>query len=72
MKLEEKLELLETMLELDEGTLTVEMKLADIEEWDSFSKLYLVSWVKKNMQERLTVKQVNEFLTVEDICNYIH
>ena len=40
MTLQEKLEVLEDVLELDEGTLNVEDSLEDIEEWDSMSKLY--------------------------------
>lgn len=71
MEIKGKLELLETILEVDEGSLSVEMELADIEEWDSLSKLYLVSWVMKNMQERLSLKQIEEFVTIGDICNYI-
>lgn len=47
MTLQGKLELLEEILEADEGTLKVEDRLEDIEEWDSMSKLYLVSYVKK-------------------------
>ena len=55
MTVQEKLEVLEDILELDEGTLKVEDSLEDIDEWDSMSKLYLVTYVKKEMQKRLTV-----------------
>ena len=51
MTLQEKLEVLEDVLELDEGTLNVEDSLEDIEEWDSMSKLYLVTYVKKEMKK---------------------
>ena len=56
MTVQEKLEVLEDILELDEGTLKVEDSLEDIDEWDSMSKLYLVTYVKKEMQKRLTVR----------------
>ena len=58
MTLQGKLELLEEILEADEGTLKVEDRLEDIDEWDSMSKLYLVSYVKKEMNKRLTVDEI--------------
>ena len=71
MTLQEKLEVLEDVLELDEGTLNVEDSLEDIEEWDSMSKLYLVTYVKKEMKKRLTVDEIKNFKTVQDICDYL-
>ena len=68
MTVQEKLEVLEDILELDEGTLKVEDSLEDIDEWDSMSKLYLVTYVKKEMQKRLTVDEIKNFETVQDIC----
>ena len=62
MTVQEKLEVLEDILELDEGTLKVE---------DSLSKLYLVTYVKKEMQKRLTVDEIKNFETVQDICDYL-
>ena len=71
MTVQEKLEVLEDILELDEGTLKVEDSLEDIDEWDSMSKLYLVTYVKKEMQKRLTVDEIKNFETVQDICDYL-
>lgn len=71
MDLKEKLEILEEIFEMDEGTLKEDMRLEDLEEWDSMSKLYLVTYVKKNMKKRLTVDEVKEFVTVKDICDYL-
>ena len=71
MTLQGKLELLEEILEADEGTLKVEDRLEDIDEWDSMSKLYLVSYVKKEMTKRLTVDEIKNFKTVQDICDYL-
>lgn len=71
MDLKEKLEILEEIFEMDEGTLKEDMVLEDIEEWDSMSKLYLVTYVKKNMKKRLTVDEVKAFVTVKDICDYL-
>lgn len=66
-----KLETLEEILEMDEGTLKVDMVLDEIEEWDSMSKLYLVTYVKKNLKRRLTVDEIKQFVTVKDICDYL-
>ncbi len=71
MNLEEKLQVLEEIMELDEDTLKPEMELEVIEEWDSMSKLYLVSYVKKNLQKRLSVEEIKGFKTVQDICDYL-
>ena len=71
MTLQGKLELLEEILEADEGTLKVEDCLEDIDEWDSMSKLYLVSYVKKETNKRLTVDEIKNFKTVQDICDYL-
>lgn len=71
MTFEEKLNLLEEMMELEENTLSGKENLEDIDEWDSMSKLYLVSWVKKNMKKTLTIEEIKQFSTVNDICNYI-
>ena len=71
MTVQEKLEVLEDILELDEGTLKVVDSLEDIVEWDSMSKLYLVTYVKKEMQKRLTVDEIKNFETVQDICDYL-
>ena len=59
MTVQEKLEVLEDILEMDEGTLKVEDSLEDIDEWDSMSKLYLVTYVKKEMVERPKEKLPN-------------
>lgn len=71
MSLQEKLNVLEEILELDENTLSGTERLEDIEEWDSLSKLYLVSWVKKSMKKRLTIEEIKNFETVNDICEYL-
>lgn len=63
----EKLE--EDVLELDEGTLESGTVLADLEEWDSLSKLSLMALAKKDYGKTLTAQQIREFVTVEDICN---
>lgn len=71
MNEQEKIELLEEMMELDEGVLELGTVLEEIDEYDSFFKLYLVTYAKKEMGKRLTVAEIEEFKTVKDICDYL-
>lgn len=71
MTVENKVQLIEEMMELEKGELTPDTVLEDVAEYDSFFKLYLVTYVKKNMHKRLTVAEIEKFKTVQDICDYI-
>lgn len=69
MDIKEKLELLEEVMDVDEGSLSVEMSLDDIEEWDSLSALALTVEVLKRFGLKLSTDMIKEFKTVQDICN---
>lgn len=68
---EEKLHLLEEVLELDEDTLTPEAALADIEEYDSMSKLSLIVMIDDECHKKLTGEQLREFVTVQDVLDFM-
>ena len=68
---EEKLHLIEDVLELDENTLTPEMALADIEEYDSMSKLSLIVMIDDECNKKLTGEQLREFVTIQDILDFM-
>ena len=70
MSLEEKLELLEDIMDYDDA-LKPEMVLADLEEWDSLSTLALASKVRELYGTNLTSDQILQFETVQDICDYL-
>lgn len=70
MSLEEKLELLEDIMDYDDA-LKPEMVLADLEEWDSLSTLALAAKVRELYGTNLTSDQILQFETVQDICNYL-
>lgn len=70
MSLEEKLELLEEIMDY-EDSLGVDMVLSDLEEWDSLSTLALVAKVKELYGENLTNDEIQNFITVKDICDYL-
>ena len=71
MTQEEKLELLEEVLDMDEEDIDVTMNLEEMDEWDSLSKLGLMAEVKTRLNKRLTVEEVQKFKTVQDIIDYL-
>ena len=70
MSLEEKLELLEEIMDYVDS-LGVDMVLSDLEEWDSLSTLALAAKVKELYGENLTNDEIQNFKTVKDICDYL-
>ncbi len=70
MSLEEKLELLEEIMDY-EDSLGVDMVLSDLEEWDSLSTLALAAKVRELYGENLTNDEIQNFKTVKDICDYL-
>ncbi len=70
--MEEKvIEMLEEILELDEGELTMDTDLSEVEERDSISKLALMAEIKKNWKKNLTVDEIKKFQQVKDICEFL-
>lgn len=70
MTIEEKIAMLEEIMDLDEGTLSVDDRLNDYEEWDSLSKLSLIVEAKKRLNKVLDTDIIAAFTTVQDICDY--
>lgn len=70
VSLEEKLELLEEIMDY-EDSLEVDMVLSNLEEWDSLSTLALAAKVKELYGENLTNDEIQNFKTVKDICDYL-
>lgn len=65
----EKLNLLEETLEMDEGTLALDMNLADVDEYDSMAKLSIIVMMEDEFGVKLTGDDVKAFVTVGDIVN---
>ena len=70
MKIEEKIAVLEDMLELENGTLTVETKLSTVDEFDSMAKLSLIVISDEEFGKKLTGEQLREFKTIGDILTF--
>lgn len=71
MTQEEKIALLEDMLELDGGSLNPEMELSEIEEYDSMAKLSLIVLMDDEFGKKLTGEQIRDFNTVQDILDFM-
>lgn len=71
MTKEEKIALIEEIMDLDEGTLTEDSILADFEEWDSLSKLSLIAEAKQNFGIILGTKEISSFEIVGDIVAFL-
>lgn len=71
MTTEEKIAMLEDVMDLDEGTLTLDSVLDDFEEWDSLSKLSLIAEAKQQFGLVLKAETLRSFKTVKDVCDYL-
>ena len=71
MTTEEKIALLEDMLELDNDSLNPETVLADIDEYDSMAKLSLIVLMDDECGKKLTGEQIRDFKTVQDILDFM-
>ena len=71
MTQEEKIALLEDMLELDGGSLKPETELSNIDEYDSMAKLSLIVLMDDECGKKLTGEQIREFKTVQDILDFM-
>ena len=71
MSIEEKIAMLEEIMDLDEGTLCVDSVLDDYDEWDSLSKLSLIAEAKKEFGIALGADTIRTFETVKDICDFL-
>ena len=63
----EKLALLEDMMCLDEGDLTADMLLEDVEGWDSMAKLSLIVLIDDEFGKVITADQTKQLNSVQDI-----
>ena len=68
----EKLALLEDMLELEEGDLTLETLLDDVDEYDSMAKLSLIVLMEDEFGVKLTSDIIKGFETVGDIVDLMN
>lgn len=71
MSQKEKLAMLEEMMELESGELSVDMHLSEIGEYNSMAKLSLIVLMSDEFSKKLTNEQIKAFKTVQDILDYM-
>lgn len=71
MSMEEKLAMLEEVMELEEGELKADMLLSDIEEYNSMAKLSLIVMMSDEFSKKLTNEQIKKFTIVQDILDFM-
>ncbi len=63
----EKMALLEDLFEVEEGDITPDTNLSDIEEYDSMTKLSLIVMMEDEFGVKLDSATIKSFVTVGDI-----
>lgn len=71
MELKEKLALLEETIDTEEGSLTPETLLSDVDEWDSIAALSLIVMLDEEFEKTITGAEIRALVTVNDILAYM-
>lgn len=71
MSIEEKIAMLEDIMELEEGTLTVEMELKELDEWDSIAAISYIALLDEKFNRSISASTINSFKTVKDALSYM-
>lgn len=71
MELKEKLTLIEETLDVDEGSISPETELADVDEWDSIAALSLIVMLDEEFDKTITGDEIRALVTVNDILAYM-
>lgn len=67
MEIKEKLEELEEILDVEEGTLSEDTQLDTLDAWDSITRLSLLIYFEEEVGKTLTGDEIKAFKTVKDI-----
>ena len=71
MNLQEKLTLIEEVLDVEKGSLTPETLLAEVDEWDSIAALSLVVMLDEKFEKTVSGVQIKALASVNDILDYM-
>lgn len=69
METSKKIALLEEMLEVDAGTITSDMSLDDIGEWDSMAALSFIVLMDEEFGKEINGEDIKKLKTVQDLLN---
>ena len=72
MNLQEKLTLIEEVLDVAEDSLTPETLLAEVDEWDSIAALSLIVMLDEKFEKTVSRAQIKALESVNDILAYMN
>ena len=67
--MDEKVKKLEELFEMQDGTLRHDMKLEELEEWDSMTRLSLIVMMEDDYGKKIKRSEVMGYVTVQDILD---
>lgn len=68
---QEKISILEEMMELEKGTLHENDLLSDIIEWNSLAKLSFIAIMDETFGKKVSADEMKQFKSVKDILNFM-
>lgn len=71
MELKEKLALIEEALDVEEGTLSPDTVLDEVDEWDSIAALSLIVMLDEQFERTVSGEQIKALVTIQDILSYM-
>lgn len=71
MTKQEKIRIIEEMMELGEGILEEGTVLKDLEEWNSLAKLSLIAILDEQFGRKISADEIKALKTVQDILQYM-
>ena len=71
MTKQEKIRIIEEMMELGEGILEEGTVLKDLEEWNSLAKLSLIAILDEQFSRKISADEIKALKTVQDILQYM-
>ncbi len=69
MDIKEKIAKIEELLDVDEGTLTEDTVLEELDEWDSMSILSLIVYFDEECGKNISGEEIKDFEIVKDIMD---
>lgn len=69
MNAKEKIERIEELLDVEEGTLSEDSVLAELDEWDSITKLSVLIFFEEEIGKKVSADDIKVMETVKDIMN---
>lgn len=69
MTIDEKLNILNDLLDIEEGALTEETELARLNEWDSIAVITIIAMFDNLFEREISPEEIKEFKTIKDITD---